>query len=239
MFSLVRCCCWCLPGLQALIRAGTTGPLAWRSRAGGHRCPHPLWQHAAAGQHPCGHAGGCSRVRVVQSAGFLSACCPSSYPSAQTASSLQAVVQLQAAPSLHPPSLRCPSWSLPPLLQIHNVELRPGGGGQLARAAGTSCTLIKKGRRWRCLRLALFVRRPPLLVACGVVWPAKQRGCLPSGLPGVWPEGLWASLAVLLLYPGSCKPAWQQDTPYFGCLPLLLQARMGTAWCVCPLASSA
>jgi ribosomal protein L2 len=29
---------------------------------------------------------------------------------------------------------------------IHNVELTAGRGGQLARAAGTSCTLIKKDR---------------------------------------------------------------------------------------------
>lgn len=38
-----------------------------------------------------------------------------------------------------------PLSAIPVGMQIHNVELRPGGGGQLARAAGTSCTLIKKG----------------------------------------------------------------------------------------------
>ena len=30
---------------------------------------------------------------------------------------------------------------------MHNVELRPGRGGQLARAAGASATLVKKGMR--------------------------------------------------------------------------------------------
>lgn len=30
-------------------------------------------------------------------------------------------------------------------MAVHNVELRPGAGGQLARAAGASCTLVKKG----------------------------------------------------------------------------------------------
>ena len=29
--------------------------------------------------------------------------------------------------------------------QIHNIEMRPGGGGKLVRAAGTSATLVKKG----------------------------------------------------------------------------------------------
>ena len=30
--------------------------------------------------------------------------------------------------------------------QIHNVELYPGKGGQLARAAGTSATLVSRGQ---------------------------------------------------------------------------------------------
>jgi len=30
-------------------------------------------------------------------------------------------------------------------LQIHNVELLPGKGGQLCRAAGTSATLVSRG----------------------------------------------------------------------------------------------
>lgn len=43
------------------------------------------------------------------------------------------------------PGNTLPISSIPIGMQIHNVELRPGGGGQLARSAGTSCTLIKKG----------------------------------------------------------------------------------------------
>jgi large subunit ribosomal protein L2 len=43
------------------------------------------------------------------------------------------------------PGNSLPLESIPVGMTIHNVELRPGMGGQLARAAGTSCTLIKKG----------------------------------------------------------------------------------------------
>lgn len=32
-----------------------------------------------------------------------------------------------------------------PAGQVHNIELRPGKGGQMVRAAGTSATLISKG----------------------------------------------------------------------------------------------
>lgn len=31
------------------------------------------------------------------------------------------------------------------LVQIHNIEIRPGKGGQMVRAAGTSATLVSKG----------------------------------------------------------------------------------------------
>lgn len=34
---------------------------------------------------------------------------------------------------------------LPACVQVHNIELRPGKGGQMVRAAGTSATLISKG----------------------------------------------------------------------------------------------
>ena len=43
------------------------------------------------------------------------------------------------------PGSTLPLSAIPVGMQIHNVELRPGAGGQMARAAGTSCTLIKKG----------------------------------------------------------------------------------------------
>lgn len=33
--------------------------------------------------------------------------------------------------------------------QVHNIELRPGKGGQMVRAAGTSATLISKGAPYR------------------------------------------------------------------------------------------
>lgn len=38
-----------------------------------------------------------------------------------------------------------PLRDIPIGMQIHNVEMQPGRGGQLGRSAGTSCTLVKKG----------------------------------------------------------------------------------------------
>lgn len=53
---------------------------------------------------------------------------------------------VQAGPSAPiKPGNTLPLESIPVGMQIYNVELRPGKGGQIARAAGTSCTLIKKG----------------------------------------------------------------------------------------------
>jgi large subunit ribosomal protein L2 len=43
------------------------------------------------------------------------------------------------------PGNTLPLSAIPVGMQVHNVEMRPGAGGQLARAAGTACTLIKKG----------------------------------------------------------------------------------------------
>ena len=43
------------------------------------------------------------------------------------------------------PGHALPLRDLPVGTTIHNIEMRPGGGGQLVRAAGTSATLVKKG----------------------------------------------------------------------------------------------
>ncbi|EFN52109.1 hypothetical protein CHLNCDRAFT_11610, partial [Chlorella variabilis] len=43
------------------------------------------------------------------------------------------------------PGNTLPLSAIPVGMAVHNVELRPGAGGQLARAAGTACTLVKKG----------------------------------------------------------------------------------------------
>lgn len=43
------------------------------------------------------------------------------------------------------PGNTLPLRNIPVGMQIHNIEMQPGRGGQIARAAGTSCTLIKKG----------------------------------------------------------------------------------------------
>ena len=47
-----------------------------------------------------------------------------------------------------------------PGVQIHNVELYPGKGGQMARAAGTSATLISRGGCFRCKAICLPWRAP-------------------------------------------------------------------------------
>lgn len=41
--------------------------------------------------------------------------------------------------------------NLPTGSTIHNIELRPGAGGSLCRAAGTSATLVKNGDDGRTL----------------------------------------------------------------------------------------
>ena len=48
-----------------------------------------------------------------------------------------------------------PLSSIPLGAAIHNVELLPGRGGQMARSAGTSCTLISRGDV--CLYVVVYV----------------------------------------------------------------------------------
>ncbi len=56
-------------------------------------------------------------------------------------------------------------------MSVHNIELRPGAGGQLARSAGTFCTLVKKGEWKGC--------------SSGAPWAANRSGpWLPSGCQG-------------------------------------------------------
>jgi large subunit ribosomal protein L2 len=46
-----------------------------------------------------------------------------------------------------------PLWQVPLGTSVHNVELRPGAGGQLARSAGTSVQLIAREQGFASLRL--------------------------------------------------------------------------------------
>lgn len=62
-----------------------------------------------------------------------------------------------------------PLSAIPVGMAVHNVELRPGAGGQLARSAGASCTLVKKGGPERggarcCVQQALATDLPPAAV---------------------------------------------------------------------------
>ena len=54
-----------------------------------------------------------------------------------------------------------PLASIPVATQISNVELYPGRGGQLARAAGVAATLISKGVQcWRGASRACVMLQP-------------------------------------------------------------------------------
>jgi large subunit ribosomal protein L2 len=46
-----------------------------------------------------------------------------------------------------------PLWNIPLGTSVHNVELRPGGGGQLARAAGARAQLVARENGYATLRL--------------------------------------------------------------------------------------
>lgn len=46
-----------------------------------------------------------------------------------------------------------PLWKIPLGTRVHNVELRPGAGGQLARSAGTSAQIIARELGFTSLRL--------------------------------------------------------------------------------------
>lgn len=46
-----------------------------------------------------------------------------------------------------------PLWNMPLGTEIHNIELQPGGGGELVRAAGTLAQLVAKEGKYATLRL--------------------------------------------------------------------------------------
>ena len=54
-------------------------------------------------------------------------------------------VLMSGADAAIKPGNTLPLRSIPIGMQIHNVEMQPGRGGQMGRAAGTCCTLVKKG----------------------------------------------------------------------------------------------
>ena len=49
------------------------------------------------------------------------------------------------------PGNALPLVNMPVGQSIHNIELRPGGGGKLVRAAGTSAVLVSKGASATCV----------------------------------------------------------------------------------------
>jgi len=55
---------------------------------------------------------------------------------------------------------------------FHNMEIKPGKGGQIARSAGTSCTLIDKMGKQGCVLACLRA----CVLAC---FPYASRTCAP------------------------------------------------------------
>ena len=74
-------------------------------------------------------------------------------------------------------------------MAVHNVELRPGAGGQLARSAGTSCTLVKKGEQAErheggAERWPAALAQEAALPKSRIAWPAPLH---PPTLPSLTP----------------------------------------------------
>jgi large subunit ribosomal protein L2 len=62
------------------------------------------------------------------------------------------------------PAITLPLINIPLGTQIHNIELRPGKGGQMARSAGTFAQLVAKEGEYAQLRMPSGeVRRVPLV----------------------------------------------------------------------------
>ena len=124
------------------------------------------------------------------------------------------------------PGCALPLSDIPVGTAVHNVELRPGKGGQLARAAGTSCTLVKKGERPAGARGGHGRGR-----GSGAAAPCSPQGALaPTGSPRRCASR-----------PGSRPPGPQpgRQPPSQPALPrTLAQATTGTRCCGCLRASS-
>ena len=91
------------------------------------------------------------------------------------------------------PGNAMPLREIPPGTQIHNIELRPGQGGVLVRAAGTSATLVKKseggrrvGRRIRDGSSSLGRTEAGAAVLHGDDRDAEQRAAREQGVGQGW-----------------------------------------------------
>ena len=105
-------------------------------------------------QHPCQVAASCSRcddhtvcpLRCCSVACALTGSDASafSYILAPAALAVGDAVRSGPAAAIRPGNA-LPLINIPVGQAIHNIELKPGAGGQLARAAGTSAVLASKG----------------------------------------------------------------------------------------------
>jgi len=79
------------------------------------------------------------------------------------------------------PGNTLPIGNIPLGTQIHNIELRPGKGGQIVRSAGTYAQLVAKEARYALIKLPSGEVRM-VLMNC------KATSCHESGRP---PHGGW------------------------------------------------
>ena len=113
---------------------------------------HPARQLAAAPPHPRRAAGAAPRSRAPCSRGL--ACRPAPRCLIGGLMMASAMVGGSCWPR------HAPKRAAGTRVQIHNVELLPGRGGKLARAAGTSSVLVSKGAPARPPPSCAFLEEP-------------------------------------------------------------------------------
>lgn len=145
------------PLTEGLRRSGgrnNHGRITVRHRGGGHRKVYRLVDFKRAAATPAGvverieyDPNRSARIALVKHAEV-----PETAKKSEQYSYMLAPQGVVAGDAVHcgadapiKPGSSLPLSAIPVGMQIHNVELRPGAGGQLSRAAGTYCTLIKKG----------------------------------------------------------------------------------------------
>ncbi|MDQ1257037.1 MAG: large subunit ribosomal protein [Candidatus Hydrogenedentes bacterium] len=80
--------------------------------------------------------------------------------------------ELQSGPEVTYQAGNCmPLSSIPLGTMVHNVELTPGQGGQMARSAGSACQLLAKEGRYAVLRLPSGEMRRVLVECRATVGP--------------------------------------------------------------------
>ena len=145
------------PLTEGLRRSGgrnNQGRITIRHRGGGHRKVYRLidfkrvgWMEDGVVQRIEYDPNRSARIALLKHEGM-----PEGTPPSKLYSYVLAPQELSVGDSLSSrqdapvrPGNTLPLHSIPIGINIHNVEMQPGKGGQLARSAGAFCTLVKKG----------------------------------------------------------------------------------------------